>query len=1420
MLLNRFIITALSLFILTNCYAYDPRAKQIQTDTSNFTNNLGANDTNVQKALETLDELTVAGGNETDPVWLAEKANYSLITHNHNLSELLERSYNSLTDKPDFNGTFLRKDQDDLTPFTIQVNKLEIAGTGIYISKSGDELAFTDSVSGTKLLSELGGGVNNFSALSDVNWTGVQNNQIPRWDASQGKLVPSDDQTGNGTSSFVTFVQENGVAKFNSGAGNITFNFGEQFNVTDLGNITIKSLSWSLLTNVPNLVNSFNTRFGDVMPEANDYTWAQIDKTTSNISDITNRSHFYLTDIGNNTHVQIDAHISNVSNPHNVTVAQVGGIPTSYLDVDATLTNNSDTRLATQKAIKTYVDDIALEGKTWKDPVINLTLQSPPASNTTGDRYIVNATGSGGWAGYNYNITEWNGTAWNFETPSLGWTVIVTDENLAYTYNNISWVSSSPTNTITASNGVKMVVSDAQIDLSDTNPSLEVADGGLRSKVDNVTIERASGGLQVKDSGINNSKIGETVSVTKGGIGLASLGSANTLLGVNNSGTGYEDKTLVAGANVTITHSGKNITIASTGGGSGNATGSGFLYTSLVYHAHPSSYWVWTNLPINETLAVTYIRADLTDAVQYRIGVNQQVAGLAGSDINLKYSTNGVTFYNCSNITGAGELDVGTGTGLKMGSWTDIVAGAKGDVWLAIAAKQGDGIVDPSFREIWFEFKRNGYFVDYSTQASDLVDKEVIFHASPTVYTYTNLPAALTELGTAMRMKIDLSNCVSYRIQAQQSTAGLAGTDINLQYSTDQVNWYAVDSAAAGELDIGTGTGLKTGGWADIVTAAKSEVFIRLVTKQGDGIVDPAFRRIVLQLREYTYGQRAAGSDTQIQYNDNNTTGASVGLTWNNTTGNLSIVGNVSAQHFDGDGSHLTGLPTYTNESTVSSDIDHNQTTNYDVLRHFLQNEINITESQIFDLQAYLLIEADLWFNASVAAGITSTMRNNWNTSYGWGNHATAGYGTSNLTYALISAMQNITYYLPYTTYNSSIVAYMPYSDFNSTAAKSLTSGMMTIWNGSSANNHTVATGTANQVIVTGQALSLPQSINITSNVVFGLINTTDVAYGAGWDGNNTVATKNSLYDKIETLGVGGNPFDQVLNTTSSPTFAGANLSTGGLNTVGSITPAADSTYNSGSSSAYWFSGFIDTLYLNPTATLGGGTAGVVTVVGALTTNSDLGMVATKKIYLDGVARTGDTYLYESASNTVNLYTGGSNSLQVTAALTTILGDLKVTGNDIQDNDGTACITFNSQGDTSITGELSTGSLHSFTFPLPGVQSVGTNRMGTQIIIPFACTILKAFVNAGVCPVGADLIFDIHYDSSGGADGGGTTIWSTTANRVHCNDGAYTGTSATFDVTSLAQGGTLTIDCDQIGSTTAGSNACVTLVVIKAANMS
>ena len=57
------------MFLARQGYCYDPQASQIKTKTTNFTGILSASDTDVQKALDTIDNINIPNM-ETDPLSL------------------------------------------------------------------------------------------------------------------------------------------------------------------------------------------------------------------------------------------------------------------------------------------------------------------------------------------------------------------------------------------------------------------------------------------------------------------------------------------------------------------------------------------------------------------------------------------------------------------------------------------------------------------------------------------------------------------------------------------------------------------------------------------------------------------------------------------------------------------------------------------------------------------------------------------------------------------------------------------------------------------------------------------------------------------------------------------------------------------------------------------------------------------------------------------------------------------------------------------------------------------------------------------------------------------------------------------------------------------------------------------------------
>ncbi|CAN2532523.1 hypothetical+protein [Methylocapsa aurea] len=64
--------------------------------------------------------------------------------------------------------------------------------------------------------------------------------------------------------------------------------------------------------------------------------------------------------------------------------------------------------------------------------VVTKTLSAPPGSPTLGDRYIVNATGTGAWAGHDNAVATYTGSGWNFVTPLAGYRAFLIDEKADY----------------------------------------------------------------------------------------------------------------------------------------------------------------------------------------------------------------------------------------------------------------------------------------------------------------------------------------------------------------------------------------------------------------------------------------------------------------------------------------------------------------------------------------------------------------------------------------------------------------------------------------------------------------------------------------------------------------------------------------------------------------------------------------------------------------------------------------------------------------------------------------------------------------------------------------------------------------------------------------------------------------------------
>jgi hypothetical protein len=237
-------------------------------------------------------------------------------------------------------------------------------------------------------------------------------------------------------------------------------------------------------------------------------------------------------------------------------------------DIKGSLFDGSTATASNALANKQYVlDAVAAGGGEWFASV--LTQQdAPPSTPSTGDRYLVGASGSGAWSSLSNNIVEWNGSAWDSTspdtgaptagahvfieggsnnagntmiyrtTPSAGWVVAANATGALLKTNNLSDLDSA--SSARTNLGLGSLATQSSVDLgSDVSGTLPVASGGTGSStapmVGLITAADASAARTVIGAGTIATQDSDAVSITGGSI------TGITDIAVADGGTGASD---------------------------------------------------------------------------------------------------------------------------------------------------------------------------------------------------------------------------------------------------------------------------------------------------------------------------------------------------------------------------------------------------------------------------------------------------------------------------------------------------------------------------------------------------------------------------------------------------------------------------------------------------------------------------------------------------------------------------------------------------------------------------------------------------------------------------------------------------------------------------------------------------------------
>lgn len=323
---------------------------------------------------------------------------------------------------------------------------------------------------------------------------------------------------------------------------------------------------------------------------------------------------------------------------------------------------------------KKYVDD-RLMGLTWKNPVLDMDLSSPPPNPQVGDRYRVKPPGQGSWQGLDNQLVEWNGSQWVRDGQvQEGWAVLSTDTNTGYTFDGTDW--------IIFSGGLNYVEGDG----------IDIEGNVISVKTGGITNNMLAGGIT--DNKLQTITTTNKVSwsaVNKTGSKLDDLGDVDVSTAQHMNVLTY-DATQAKWVAMPVE-------VNPSGGG-----GDILIDVSLLSYISSASITLYTSLTeINPPR--NRIKINLSNMKKFRIQATCS-SGTSYGYLGIQYSIdNGNTWYFLADDSGV--YIQANQQGIFVGSWVDIVSEAKTEVILRLVSYNGNGSTR-IFSQIHLQFLATG----------------------------------------------------------------------------------------------------------------------------------------------------------------------------------------------------------------------------------------------------------------------------------------------------------------------------------------------------------------------------------------------------------------------------------------------------------------------------------------------------------------------------------------------------------------------------------------------------------------------------------------------------------------------------------------------------------------------------------------